>query len=361
MYRTVVSLASVVLVFGLMSTASHGQLLGLYEFDAGGNGTSWNDAANWEQVLDPNGLPINGDPAAPPAPVTSADIPLLGVVLVDNTQAGQTALNVSVGTAAGAGSLTISGGDLTVKDMWVGTDAGGINLGILAMTGGSLIAGDDIELGKGSVGVMTMSGGAASTGDDFFIRTNSSLTMNGGTIDIGDRLVMEDNAGLILNGGDIVANDDFFFFGNSQITVNGGSMIVKDKMRFDGDPAKNGKLTINDGLVRSNEFSLNITDITDFRGVVEINGDGVYQVEQGDGSTISSLTVAQAQALVDEGVHFVTSEGGPLRLGVSTVIVADFFGKTNVAFTQISVIPEPTSMLLLSLGGLGLMLRRRSI
>ncbi len=361
MYRKVVSLASVVLVFGLMSTASYGQLDGLYEFDAGGNGTSWNDAANWEQVLDPNGLPISGDPATPPAPVTSVDIPLLGVVLVDNTQAGQTALNVSIGTAAGAGSLTISGGDLTVKDVFVGSDAGGINLGVLAITGGSLIAGDDIQLGDGSVGVMTMSGGAASAGDDFFINANSSFIMTGGTLAIGDRLVMNDNAGLILNGGSIVADDDFFFFGNSQITVNSGSMIVKDKMRFDGDPAKNGKLTINDGFVRSNEFHFDITDITDFRGVVEINGDGVYQVEQGDGSTPSSLTLAQAQALVDEGVHFVTSEGGSLHLGVSTVIVPEFFGKANVAFTQISVIPEPASMLLLSLGGLGLMLRRRSI
>lgn len=360
MYRAIVSLASVVLVFGLMSTASHGQLLGLYEFDAGGDGSSWDDAANWEQVLDPFGAPISGDPATAPAPVTSADIPLLGVVLVDNTQAGQTALNVSIGTAAGAGSLSISGGDLTVKDLWVGNDAGGINLGVLAMTGGTLVAGDDIELGKGSVGVMTMSAGAASTGDDFIIRANSSFTMTGGTLEIGDNFVTEDNAGIVVDGGSIVAFDDFRFNGNVQVTVNSGSMIVKDKLRFDGDPAKNGKVTINGGLVRSNEFHFSITDITDFRGVVEINGNGVYQVEQGDGiDPISSLTVAQAQALVDEGVHFVTSEVGPLQLGVSTVIVPDFFGRTNVAFTQISVVPEPASLLLLSFGGLCLLWRRK--
>ena len=104
--------ASVVLVLSLMANIGHGQTLGVYAFDGGGDGASWDDAANWEQVTDPNGNPISGNPATPPDAVTSADIPLLGVS-IDSTQPGQTALDVRIGAAAGAGSLTISGGDLS--------------------------------------------------------------------------------------------------------------------------------------------------------------------------------------------------------------------------------------------------------
>lgn len=353
------SLTSVALILGLMTTVSYGQLDGVYEFDGGGDGTSWDDNLNWEEVLDPFGLPTSGDPAIPPSPMTTADIPQLGVVLIDGTQAGQTALDVNIGTANGSGSVIMTGGDLTARDVNVGSDGGGINIGLLSMTGGSLVSNDDITLGNGSVGIMTMSAGTVSTNDDFTINANSSLTVNGGSVSVGDRLVTDENAGIILNGGSIVADDDFFFFGNTQVTVNGGLLEVADKMRFDGDDAKNGKVTVNSGVVRSNEFHFNITDITDFRGVVEINGDGVYQVEQGDGSTLSSLTTSLAQDLVDEGVHFTTSETGNVFLAVQTVVVPDFFGRTNVVFTQISLIPEPATILLLGLGGIAMAMQRR--
>ena len=361
MCKKIVWLTSVALVCGLMSTASYGQLDGLYEFDAGGDGTSWDDPANWEQVLDPNGLPISGDPATPPGPTTSADIPLLGVVLVDNTQLGQTALDVRVGTAAGGGSVTISGGDLTARDVLVGADAGGINLGLVAMSGGTLDAGDDIELGRGSVGIMTMSGGSASVGDDFVINTNSSLTMTGGTLHVGDRLVTNSNAGVVVSGGDIVADDDFFFFGNSEITVNSGSMTVADKLRFD-DVLTAGTLTVNGGLVRTQEFGF-VDDLDNYimNGTLEINGSGIFQSEAPEeGDPISQLSIAQANALILAGT-ITTSEVAPLGLIVQSVVVPDFFGNLNLTFTQISVgrIPEPSSVLLLGLGGFGWVLRRR--
>ena len=71
MFKKIAYFASVVLVLGLMPTVSHAQLLGVYDFDGGGDGTSWDDATNWEQILDPFGAPISGDPATPPDACTS--------------------------------------------------------------------------------------------------------------------------------------------------------------------------------------------------------------------------------------------------------------------------------------------------
>ena len=358
--RKLAVLTFAVIVVSVLTTAGYGQLLGVYEFDGGGDGTSWDDPANWEQVLDPFGTPISGNPATPPDAVTSAEIPLNGVV-IDNTMPGQTALDARVGTANGAGSLLMSGGGLTVRDLLVGADGSGTNGGSFDLSGGTAHGNDDIVIGAGSIGTMTMSGGTASTGDDFDINGGSSVTITGGNINIGDRLNMLGNASLFVDGGDILADDDFFFFEDSQITVDSGSMIVNDKLRFDDSEAFNGKLTINGGFVRSNEFGLEIVgDLTDFRGVVEINGDGVYQVEApGVGSPISQLSVAVAKALINEGVHLITSELAPRRLGAKTVIVPEFDGRQNVVFTQISVVPEPSAVALLAIGFLGLAMGRR--
>ncbi len=361
MLRKTIRLTSVALLYGLLSNASFGQLDGLYEFDAGGDGTSWDDAANWAEITDPFGNPLGGgDPPTAPTPTTSADVPLLGLLVVDGTQAGQTALDVNVGTGNGNGSLTITGGDLTTRSVFVGRDPGGINIGLLNQSGGVLDSGNDIHLGFGSVGIMTMSGGMASTADDLFINSNSSLTATGGVINVGDRLVMTDNAGLVVDGGSVIADDDFFFFDNAQIALNSGLLEVQDKLRFDDDDSFSGKLTINGGIARSNEFGVEVDGLlTDFRGEVEINGDGVFQVElgvddgmPGTGTPITQLSLATAQALIAEGVHLTTSESQPL--GARIVVVPDFFGDPDVSFVEIHVIPEPASLALLAFASLAI-------
>lgn len=294
MCRRIASITSVLFVCGLMATASYGQLLGVYEFDGGGDGTSWDEAANWEQKLDPFGVPISGDPATPPDGVTTADIPVAGVV-IDGTMPGQTALDVNIGTVVGAGSLSISGGDLLAgRDVFVGRDnVNGINGGSLVMSGGTLDAGDDIEVGAGSVGSMTMSDGLASTGDDFFVNAGSSLTVTGGTIHVGDRLVTDAGATINVDGGSIVADDDFYFnAGSEQITVDSGSMIVQDKLRMD---LAGTTLTVNGGLVRTQEFGFcSTTDCSTsyvMNGTLEINGSGIFQSQAPDvGSPISQLS-----------------------------------------------------------------------
>ncbi len=344
MYKRTVHASIACAVMALMSSAARGQFDGVYEFDAGGDGSSWNDPANWEQVTDPDGNPISGNPATPPDVVTSADLPLLGVV-IDAGMPGQTALDVIIGTLGGSGSLNMSGGGLALRDLLIG----GGSAGSFHQSGGVLIAGDDIVIGASSAGTMSISGNAmASSGDDITVNANSSLTVTGGLLNIGDRLISNDNAIIVVDGGTVISSDDFQFFGDSQVTVTSGLMEVRDKLYFDDASLMSmGKLTINGGVVRSEEFGLD----GGARGLIEINGDGVFEVAQ------SELSLAEALMLIADGTHLTTSEAG---LAARSVALPDFFGETDLTFTQIYVIPAPGAGLLLSLGVLAAGRRRRS-
>jgi hypothetical protein len=346
------------MVVGLLTTASYGQLLGVYRFDGGADGASWDDAVNWEQVLDPFGGPISGNPATPPGPTTSAHIPISGA-LIDGTMPGQTALDVLIGTADGAGSLNMSGGDLTVRDYNIGADGPGANAGSSTISGGSLTAGDDVTVGAGSPGTLNLTGGSIDVIDDFNVAADGTMTMSGGTVTIGDRLQVTANGNLVVSGGEILAEDDFFFFDNSTVTLEGGLVATIDKIsNGNSTPAGPARLFINDGIMRGNEWTddpeLGVDDPTRFMSVIEINGDGKLQVEQ------ATFPVSEARGLIMEGVHLTTTEpGGQLR--IQTVVVPEFFGRTDVVFTQVSLVPEPASLALLGLGALCLVMRRTRV
>ena len=361
MSRNLFGVSLSLLLCGLLTTASYGQLDGLYEFDGGGDGSSWSDALNWEQKLDPNGAPIAGDPASPPNAITSADIPLTGVSV---STVGQTALDVNIGTSAGAGGLTISAGDLAAgRDVFVGFDRTvSANSATLNVSGGDLSAGDDISIGMTSdvgdpnmpilsSGVMTVTAGTASAGDDLKIFGGGSLVVDGGTVDVGDNWTAAGNASFQIDSGSVIVRDDIRWGpSDAQGVINGGEVIVFDKVRLNDDPNSSAKLTINGGFLRSDEYGVNGT----LRGLIEINNDGFYQVDN------SELSKSEAETLIASGTNFITSDPGPRFLGVTLVTVPDFFGQTNVLFTQISLIPEPTSFALLAMAGFGLAIRRRS-
>jgi hypothetical protein len=325
-------LASVGIAFGMWASSSFGQTGGVMFFDGGGDGTSWNQATNWNVTLNPDGTPTSGDPATPPTGQYTANIPLLGVVL-DATMPGQTAFRVRTGVTT-EGSFNVTGGSLEVTD--------------------------DISVGHSAKGTMTMSGGAVTLGDDFFIDEQgdfgSTFTLNGGELHVIDRIVMGNHGNFVVNGGHIVADDDFFFFGNSTQTINGGLLEQFDKLsNGPATPMGPARLKINGGIVRANEWTdnseLGADDLTRFMSIIEVNSSGKLQIEA------DHFSVALAQNLIADG-HLTTTGATPL--GAKSIVIPEFFGRTNVAFTEVSVVPEPASLLLLALSGVALGLKRRS-
>ena len=331
--RTIRQLSSAIVIALLCSSESvFAQTSGVMNFDGGGDGTSWNQANNWEHVADPDGVPTSGNPSTPPTAAYTANIGTSGVLL-----------SAAMGTQA------------TFR-----TRVGVTTPGSFTMTGGTLNVGDDITVGQSAMGTMTFNGGEITVVDDFFIDNGgafgSTFTMNGGTLRMGDRITMGNQGNFVMNGGHIIADDDFFFLGNSTQTINGGLLEQFDKLNNgNATPSGPARLKINGGIIRTNEWTdnpdLELHDPTRFMSIIEINGTGKLQVEQ------DSFTIAEAQAQIAASRLMTTDLGK--AIGIQTIVVPEFFGRSNVVFTQISVVPEPATWLVASLGGAAVIAWRR--
>ena len=324
--------ASFAIALGWCTSTSFGQNSGVMTFDGGGDGTSWNQPANWNHIALPDGTPTSGDPPTPPTGQYTANIPLVVPVLLDGTMGAQTAFRVRSGVGT-AGSFTMSGGTLDV--------------------------GDDVSVGHSAKGTMLLSSGALTVGDDFFIdeqgNFGSTFTMSGGSLHMLDRIVMGNQGNLVITGGHIVAEDDFFFLGNSTQNISGGLIEQFDKIsNGPATPAGPARLKISGGTVRANEWTdnpeLGADDPTRHMSLIQVSESGKLEIEA------DHFSVLVAQGLIADG-HLVTTPGNVLV--VTSIVVPEFFGRTNVAFTQISAVPEAATILLILPWGIAVCLRRR--
>ncbi len=345
MFKKLLQLALLILVgMGLPSLAFAATL----DWD-GDIDSEWNTAANYIDEL----LLVN--PASPPTAADRVEVddavgntPDIG--LGDVAVAGE----VRIGRNEGAGLLTISGGSLTtsLNRFRVGAaDAGGPQ-GTFVMTAGTLTVNNaSFVTGSSSKGHVIMSGGTISIpggGFDFNMDENtptaaSILDMSGGRIEVNDVFLVDQTATVNLSGGAIVTTSSggaLRIRRDSVVNITGGLLETKDDLELGSGATAGGTVNLDGGVLRA--FRLN--GAPGPTGIVNINGGKLQFLN-------SQETETEVAGYITSG-YFATSFPS---LFVNTVDV------DGLLYTQVCAVPEPATMFLFLLGGVGAMLARPRI
>ncbi|MDC0936876.1 PEP-CTERM sorting domain-containing protein [Pirellulales bacterium] len=295
----------------------------------GDESSRWDADGNWST----GAAPTAGDAVVMDITATSTTI------LIDAATAAL-ANGVQIGSSADGldptFTLNMTGGTLT--------NGGGTELDIGRFSGGVFNLSDGvvnshvITLGNrpGGSGVMTMDGGEVNLGFGLFLTNHPTsygeLTMNGGKITYaGDDPGEQGAAGILAaNGAD------------SLITVNGGEIdLGLGNMWVPWNSPGSSEVQLNGGIIRTNRLDMDGRDacVGCAPGLFNITGGTLVVGSEWDAS----------HEFVQAG--YVTGYGDPANLRFA------YDGGTDS--TTITAVPEPATLMLLVLGGLGLPRRKR--
>ena len=316
-------LVILVLVLGLSGSAFAGDI----DWDGGLSGASsdWTIAANW----DPDGVPTLSDFALIGNPVVTQPVIVSGQavsaqrVVVGMVNQGCTldvltggsvtsdTVNFTVGRSGGGGTLNVNGGSVISNSGFVLGNYAKASSGIVNMTTGTMVVHASstaleaqywlkmLVIGDGGYGEFNMFGGAVTVDQDMAITFPRDLSSTG----LGDSGHLNMTGGTMDIGGDIL------------LTYDDKGFSLPGDIQLDG-----GTITANDLIMTS-------------VGSMNVSGDGMM-ILAGD----------------DRGVI-----NGYIADGLITGAACTYDSANNE--TTIAV-PEPATMVLLGLGGL-LSLRRR--
>ena len=313
---------TLVLVFGLSGSAFAADIY----WDGGGSDNRWDTPENWVgDVVPIDNNPLTGDKAI--FDDSSVQQPLV----CDGVTASVRGFKLSNGSGTSPCVLTVTGGSLTFTGdkMELGTGNGGE--GILNMSGGSALASDGIIVGNWqAVGAtFNMSGGTF---------TSQVLTSPG--TGWWDQFVVGNEVPGTLNmsGGAIIATGDMILSranGSSTVNMTGGTIDISGTIHASYGNKKPVDFNLGGGVVTAGEL------VMKSRGKLDLT-EGVMIL---DGNVEGDIN-----AYITAGL--ITGYDGTGTVSAVFDAISDT--------TTLSAIPEPATMMLLSLGSLALLRRRRA-
>jgi T5SS/PEP-CTERM-associated repeat protein len=299
-----------------------------------------------------------------------------------------------VGNASGVGTFTMSSGNASILgSAYIGQF--GDSTGTVAVTGGTMtMSGFQIQVGRsGSSGQLTVNGGsvvASNTqilvGHDSISTRPGVLTISGGTFTVSSGNSLHIGAGggygtVDLTGGTFVHNGSSTKGANGLFNFTGGTLKGTGSLSYDlnntggtlAPGASAGTFTINGNYTQSSgtllvelEGTTQSTqyDLLDINGTASLGGTLQVQLSSFTPAFGDLFEVVEADSAISSLFANAPVDGGTYNLGPGTFRVrynvSGFGTAGNVILDQFTaVIPEPSTLFLLLLGGAALWHRRR--
>jgi hypothetical protein len=376
MYKKLMFLISLVAVLALVNIAPATE----YDWTAGGDGTSWDDPANWN----PAGVPGVGDDATlNPAGGNPSRGPIIDVAVVCNPLRGGPSGAFAIDIVAG-GSLTVShmdeeyaeepdgtatfnlsggsltvtddrirvanGGDpviwnisgdhvMTVLDMWRMGDNDDAYGGVY-QSGGTVSINGEFAIGDDGPGILDISAGSFSCGE-MFLRarkggTETILNVSGtGQLSVGGEMGLmtdcKDDGGLLtanVSGGSITADDIRMTegCGESVLNMTGGS-IVANRLAVPHDDDGEATINMDGGLIQVDTLVVRDGGMINLAGgTIEVTGNSLECDGGSINITTGTLVLAGNQcgaALPCVTAYYVDAGGGCAGSRGETICVYD--------------------------------------
>lgn len=367
MKSVLLAMATAVLVLSSAAQA------GLYVWDGSEADGNWDTVANWsttgttytwpneqfgneytnedcDWVVLINGDTVNRSPGL--SPDGARDGSNTALLTLDNSSTLNVDGTIWVADYGGTrGQIDVLGGSLLdISEMLkVGDDNGSI--GTLNVIGGTVKTGSHLIIANraGSTGYMNISGNATiEVGNKLYMNDGggadafSQIIMDSGTVTTGGNCYFNDDAGpstayFIMNGGTFssggVIDISWNLDGTSHLTMNDGEMSAADAISLGvggGGDTGESRIFLNGGKLLGEDLQFNMSDskIVYTAGELWINS--------------GALSETGMQDLIDTGKIFPTGSYGIITDGAYTVLI-----------------PEPATLVLLGLGGVTLIRRRK--
>lgn len=368
----------------VVGTSANAQVV----FDNDSGDGTWETATNWSG----DALPGAGDNvqihSGFTTSLTSDQTVADFTVASDGAGGSAGVVNHSAGTISGAGTSWAK----------IGTDGAGNN-GDYNMSGSAALANFDVlALGiNGGVGVLNMQDNASiSTNSGFASGGTTTINQSSGSVASGNWLALGNFDGGVVNynlsGGSVSNGGDVFTVGEGGI----GNLLVSGNAVVDsnGDSMILGRNDNSTGLVditgSSADFSVNslivdnaagstgtlswtadgggITEIvaagdTTFGDnanlLVDLSADADFGLWGATGTLQEITLINNTGANAISGTFVGLAEGASVDIGGKTALISYVGGDGNDVVLQVFAVPEPSSLVILGIAGIGLVSRRR--